>query len=92
MRRCFKCKNPIDMESISFREECRICKSDLHICLNCIFYDEGKANKCRETQAEYVKEKDRANYCDYFRFKEEKEKKSGREDAENLWKELFKKQ
>ncbi|HBA54179.1 MAG TPA: hypothetical protein DCZ04_06920 [Syntrophorhabdus aromaticivorans] len=61
------------------------------MCLNCAFYDEGKANKCRETQAELVKEKDRANYCDYFRFREEGRKKSGKEEADRLWKELFKK-
>lgn len=79
------------MESISMREECEVCKSDLHVCLNCVFYDETKTNKCRETQVDYVKEKDRANYCDYFQFKDEAEKKSGKEEAEGLWKELFKK-
>lgn len=79
------------MDNRSMREVCPLCGSDLHVCLNCIFYDEGKANKCREAQAEYVREKDRANYCDYFRFKEEAAKGSGREEAERLFSELFKK-
>jgi hypothetical protein len=61
------------------------------VCLNCTFYDESRANQCFEPQAERVKEKDRSNYCDYFRFKEEGQKKSPREDAEKLWKDLFKK-
>ena len=61
----------------------------------------ARANACVEPQAERVKEKDRANYCDFFRFKEgaqipargirEWAKKSGKAEAEKLWKELFKK-
>jgi hypothetical protein len=38
-----------------------------------------------------VKEKDRANYCDFFVFREEGRQKSGKENAEKLWKDLFKK-
>ena len=77
-------------ESISFRDECLQCRTDLHVCLNCIFYDEGKANRCREPQADYVKERDRANYCEYFRFRDKGEKKSGKEEAARLWKDIFK--
>lgn len=40
----------------------------MKVCLNCIFYDEGAHNKCREPQAEWAKEKDRSNFCEYFRF------------------------
>jgi hypothetical protein len=38
-----------------------------------------------------VKEKDRSNYCDYFRFKDDAQKKTGKEEAEKLWEEMFKK-
>jgi len=89
MKKCHKCMNPVAAEKISFREECPSCGFDLHVCLNCIFYDEGKANKCMENQADYVKEKDRANYCDYFRFKDIRQNTSSKESAEKLWKELF---
>ncbi|HOV90613.1 MAG TPA: hypothetical protein PKW07_07860 [Syntrophorhabdaceae bacterium] len=92
MKFCHRCKARIDIEEISFREECPSCKSDLHVCLNCVFYDTTKHNACREPQADHVREKDRANYCEYFRFTESFHKKSGREEAERLWKELFKKQ
>jgi len=91
MKRCYKCQHPVTLEFVSRRDECQSCGSDLHICLNCIFFDETKANKCREPQAEYVKEKDRSNYCDYFRFKDDQQKKSSKEDAEKLWGGLFRK-
>jgi hypothetical protein len=91
MKKCFKCRSPISLEAVLFRDECPVCGSDLHVCVNCTFYDPGKHNSCREPQAEYVRERDRANYCDYFVFGDAERKRSGREEAENLWEKLFKK-
>ena len=91
MKRCHKCGAEIIIEKASRRDECEACHADLHACLNCTFYDQSRANQCFEPQAERVKEKDRSNYCDFFQFKEESGKKSGRDDAERLWKDLFKK-
>ncbi|HNY69181.1 MAG TPA: hypothetical protein PK575_05630 [Syntrophorhabdus sp.] len=91
MKTCYKCQHPVMLEFISRRDECQVCGSDLHVCLNCSFFDETKSNKCREPQAEYVKEKDRSNYCDFFRFRDDVQKKSGKEEAKKLWDELFKK-
>lgn len=94
MKRCFKCHSTIDLEEISFRDECPYCKTDLHVCLNCKFYNSSKHNSCDEPNADFVREKDRANYCEYFKFAESKgegEKKAGREEAERLWKTIFKK-
>ncbi len=51
---------------IARTDECPHCHQDLHCCRNCRFFDPGKSRQCRETQADYVKEKDRANFCDYF--------------------------
>jgi hypothetical protein len=59
--------------------------------LNCDFYDQVRANQCFEPQAEKVKEKGRSNYCDYFRFKAQGQQKAAKVEAEELWKELFKK-
>jgi hypothetical protein len=50
------------------RGVCPSCGSDVHVCLNCRFYDSGSYNDCREPQAERVVEKDRSNFCDYFEF------------------------
>jgi hypothetical protein len=36
------------------------------VCLNCRHYDAAVAQQCRETRAEPVAEKDRANYCEWF--------------------------
>jgi hypothetical protein len=88
--KCRKCKAPITAEKISFRDECPVCGEDLHVCLNCLFYDTGKANSCREDKAEFVKEKERANFCEYFRFTERQIETSAKEEAEKRWKELFK--
>ncbi len=90
MKKCHKCGSSVDIEKVSRRDECASCGSDLRVCLNCTFYDEGRANQCFEPQAEQVKEKDRANYCDYFQFREQGQKKSGKEEADKLWKDLFK--
>ena len=91
MKKCHTCGTAIEEASVSRRDECPGCGSDIRVCLNCAFYDESRANQCFEPQAERVKEKDRSNYCDYFRFKDEGQKKSPREDAEKLWTGLFKK-
>ena len=91
MKRCHKCGAAVLIEKVSRRDECETCHSDLRVCLNCRFYDRSKANECYEPQVEPVKEKDRSNYCDFFEFREEGRRESGRADAEQLWKDLFKK-
>jgi hypothetical protein len=91
MRTCFKCQAPVTEEKVFFRDECRSCGADLHVCFNCEFYDPGKSNKCREPQADYVSERDRSNVCEYFRFKDSSAKPSAKADAEKLWQDLFKK-
>jgi hypothetical protein len=65
---CFKCQIKLDVPApVSRKEECHICKSDVRCCRNCVFYDSKVYNECRETQAERVLEKERANLCDFFR-------------------------
>lgn len=65
--RCFNCSAEL---SFGFtpgrREECPKCGADVHVCRNCKNYDKNAYNECREPQADVVKEKDRANFCDYF--------------------------
>lgn len=65
--RCFQCGAEISYrDRIGIREECDKCRSDVHVCRNCEFYDPKVYNECREPQAEVIREKDRANVCDYF--------------------------
>ncbi len=64
---CFSCGQELSFsEKIGLRDECDRCRSDVHVCRNCLFYDTKVYNECRENQAEIVREKDRANRCDYF--------------------------
>lgn len=64
---CFKCgkENPTS-DKVGFRESCFSCGQDLHCCKNCKFYDSSSYNECRETQADRVLDKEKANFCDYF--------------------------
>lgn len=64
---CFKCQT-INTAGDRFgrKDECSKCSSDIHSCLNCIHYDAGAYNECKEPSSDYVKDKDRANFCDYF--------------------------
>lgn len=47
-------------------DECRSCRASLHACRLCQFYETTVAKQCREPIAEEVKDKERANFCDYF--------------------------
>ncbi|MEN6508059.1 MAG: hypothetical protein ABFD63_04640 [Smithella sp.] len=38
--------------------------------MNCVFYERGVYNDCRENQAERVVDKNRSNFCDFFRFRD----------------------
>jgi hypothetical protein len=65
--KCFSCGVDISFsDKVGLRDECLKCRSDVHVCKNCDFYDPKVYNECRETQAEVVREKDRRNHCDYF--------------------------
>lgn len=66
---CWKCGASLAALSLPLRrvDECRICNASLHACKLCEFYDVTVAKQCREPIAELVREKDRANYCDYFK-------------------------
>ena len=64
---CFKCGKPYDLSArIGRRDTCPECDADLHCCLNCRHYNRSAHNECNEPQAEWVRDKDRANFCDYF--------------------------
>jgi hypothetical protein len=65
--KCWNCGTEIDTrERVEFRASCPGCDRGLHICLNCKHYDPGYYNQCRETIAERVVDKERANFCELF--------------------------
>jgi hypothetical protein len=64
---CHHCGEEIRVEgSISRADECPKCSSDLHSCLNCSNYSVSAHNRCLEPQAEWVPDREKANFCDYF--------------------------
>lgn len=67
--RCHACADEITLgsaERVGFRDSCHRCGADLHSCCNCAHRDPTAYNECRESSAERVLDKDRANRCDYF--------------------------
>ena len=67
---CFHCQTNLSHaagQQPTRSDSCEHCGSDVRVCLNCEFYDPSSYNECREPQAERVLDKDKANFCDYFR-------------------------
>lgn len=70
MGQCHSCGVELPPDVPIFREtECPNCSRPLKVCLNCTFYERGAQWDCRETIAEPVRDKERANFCDYFRLR-----------------------
>ena len=92
---CFHCRRTLALESkVSRQDQCLHCGSDLHCCLNCQFYDEYAHNRCREPQAEYVSDRAKRNFCEYFRFRPsdgEDQQDEAKEKAKAEWEALFRK-
>ncbi len=88
---CFHCQATIQSSSILFRETCETCASDLHVCRNCKFYDAGAHHECRESSAEYVKDKEKNNRCEYFKLSDSTTAdKNSPADANKALDDLFK--
>jgi hypothetical protein len=49
--------------------ECPKCRAYLHCCRMCVSYDPHLARRCREQDAEEITDKERANFCSYFKAK-----------------------
>lgn len=65
MASCFRCGATLP-EKVYRNTLCESCGADAKTCLNCRFHDPSAHWECRETIAEAVREKDRANFCDFF--------------------------
>jgi hypothetical protein len=91
---CHFCKSQLNITANIGREDfCHHCRSDLHCCLNCRFYNEYAHNKCLEPKSEYISYREKANFCEYFLFKDfngEQIKDKEVEEAKRRLEELFK--
>ena len=79
---CWKCKNNIEIETISRTSECPVCHADLHSCKNCKFYSPGCHFDCRESVDENIVDKEKANFCDSFMVQREFSGSTGKDFAE----------
>ena len=71
MGSCFSCGAAFDPDLEIFRTTtCPSCGKDAHVCLNCRFYDKSVHMQCRESIAEPVAQKDRSNFCEYFKVRQ----------------------
>jgi hypothetical protein len=94
MRTCHFCGRQLDEKMEVYRAStCVSCGKDLKICYNCRFYSKGIHNDCLETSAEPVRDKDRSNFCDYFKFKDaasaERSSSDRKQDARESFLNLF---
>jgi hypothetical protein len=66
---CWRCGATLKTLSLPLGrlDECPACSMPLHVCRMCVHYDPAVARGCREDDAEEVREKERPNFCDYFR-------------------------
>lgn len=67
MPRCAFCGAEVEViDRVGRLDECAVCKRDLHACLQCRLYDRSYHNQCRESQAAFVADKERSNFCEFF--------------------------
>ncbi len=91
-KHCHFCKKEIPWDTRILRTEtCPWCRSDLHVCLNCTQHDPARNNECRIPNTERVRERDRANHCTDFAFRDGKAKEdTTRNNTLNKLNDLFK--
>ncbi len=65
---CWKCGAELTGIILPFSrlEECSRCSSDLHVCKGCKNYSTSLTSACNEDRADFVSEKEKANFCDFF--------------------------
>jgi len=65
---CWKCGADLSALSLPLtrRDECPKCRAELHVCRMCREFDAQKPQQCREPTVEEVRDKQHANFCDYF--------------------------
>ncbi len=70
MPACYHCGTSLPAlppgSQVGRRDTCPGCHRDLHACVQCANWDPF-ARVCREPQAEEVRNREVANFCDWFR-------------------------
>ena len=82
-------------DKVTRQDMCPECDNPLKCCFNCRFYDKSAYHQCTEPQAEWVRYKEKANFCEYFQprltymEKQESQPLDTPEDRKKAWDDLF---
>ena len=91
---CYACHKELDIEAkakIHKSSECDFCYADLRCCKMCELYSPTSYNECRETGADRIIEKEKANFCDFYVLKGRAEDKNKvKNDLDSVANALFK--
>lgn len=87
---CFRCGASLSALSLPFsrRDVCPDCGVELHVCRMCLHFDPAAPYECREDDAEHVKEKELANFCEWFQPSETAFDPRGKSAADRALEEL----
>ena len=87
---CFRCGESLSDLSLplSRQDQCPSCSADLHACKMCVFFDARVPRQCREDGAEDVTDKERPNFCEWFKPSETAFDPDRRDQAEAAEREL----
>ena len=85
---CWKCLKCVSEEpvKIGFRSVCPHCGIDLRTCSNCRYYSLGKPNDCAIPGTEWVRDRERGNFCEDFKVKTDAPPKHKPNDFNSLFK------
>jgi hypothetical protein len=92
---CQFCGKEIEIGEKVYRNDlCPNCEKPLHCCINCELYSEYSHNKCLEPQSEWVPDKEKANFCEFFKISNKRRtfSQQDREKAMKLLDILFKRE
>lgn len=66
---CFRCGASLEALSLplSRRDECPECSIHVHVCRMCLYFDCDVPKQCREDDAEEVSDKEKVNFCEWFK-------------------------
>lgn len=64
---CWYCHTALGPLDYGRADTCKNCGRDTKTCKGCVHFDATANNQCHENQAERVVDKERSNFCDYFK-------------------------
>jgi len=93
MKYCYKCHTGWKGDTQPGRRDtCDKCGADLHLCLNCRFYNTHKSNDCEANDAEPIVDKEKGNFCEEFQFADRTLPEQGADTTDKTkkkWDDLF---